>query len=75
LELPIVPVALDGTYRIWPRKSWRFHVAKVKITFGAPIDVSKVVANETVKDSAYERVTRVLEQRIQQMLDDMRRGD
>ena len=39
LNLPIVPVALDGTYRIWPRKSWRFRLAKVRITFGEPIDI------------------------------------
>ena len=74
LKLPIVPVALDGTYRIWPRKSWRFRLAKVKITFGAPVDVPKIPANETVEDIAYEKVTIQLEQRIQQMLDEMRRG-
>ncbi len=72
LNVPIVPVALDGAYRIWPRRSWRFRLAKVKISFGAPIDVPKVVSDEMDGEIAYEKVTTVLQQRIQQMLDEMR---
>ena len=34
LDLPIVPVAIDGLYKVWPRKSWRIRPAKVKITIG-----------------------------------------
>ena len=74
LKLPIVPVALDGTYRIWPRKSWRFRLAKVRINFGEPIDVRKVASNETDEEIAYEKVTTAVQQRIQDMLDEMRRG-
>ena len=72
LDLPIVPVALDGAYRIWPRKSWRFRLAKVQIRFGEPIDVQSMVSGETDKEPAYEKVTAALKQRIQQMLDEMR---
>jgi 1-acyl-sn-glycerol-3-phosphate acyltransferase len=67
-----VPVALDGAYRIWPRKSWRFRLAKVKIRFGEPIDVHSVVSGETNRELSYEKVTAELKQRIQQMLDEMR---
>jgi long-chain acyl-CoA synthetase len=73
LKLPIVPVALDGAYRIWPRKSWRFRLAKVKISFGDPIDTRNLASDETDDEIAYEKVTAVLKQRIQQMLDEMRR--
>jgi hypothetical protein len=62
---------LDGAYRIWPRKSWRFRLAKVKIRFGEPIDVPSVFSGE-LKELAYEKVTAALKQRIQQMLDEMR---
>ncbi|HEY0762842.1 MAG TPA: AMP-binding protein [Pyrinomonadaceae bacterium] len=72
LDLPIVPVALDGVYRVWPRRSWRFRLAKVKISFGEPIDVHSVISGETDKELAYEKVTAALKQRIQQMLDEMR---
>ena len=72
LNLPIVPVALDGAYRIWPRKSWRLRLAKVKIRFGEPIDVGSLISGESDKELAYEKVTATLKQRIQQMLDEMR---
>ena len=72
LNFPIVPVALDGVHRIWPRKSWRFRLAKVKIRFGEPIDVQSVISGETDKELAYEKVTAALKQQIQQMLDEIR---
>jgi long-chain acyl-CoA synthetase len=74
LNLPIVPVALDGAFRIWPRKSWRIRMAKVKITFGEPIEARTIISGETDEETAYEKVTAVLKQRIQQMLDEMRSG-
>lgn len=68
LKLPIVPVALDGTYRIWPRRSWRFRLAKVKISFGEPIDVRRLASDEPDEDAAYQKVTSELKRRIQQIL-------
>jgi 1-acyl-sn-glycerol-3-phosphate acyltransferase len=75
LNLPIVPVALDGPYQIWPRKSWRIRFAKVKITFGKPIDARQLISDESDEAAAYEAVTSELKRRIQQMLDDMRIGN
>lgn len=72
LNLRIVPVALDGTYRIWPRKSWGFRLAKVKIRFGEPIDAQETAAKQAPEEVRYEKVTAILKQRIQQMLDEMR---
>jgi long-chain acyl-CoA synthetase len=71
-NLPIVPVALDGPYRIWPRKSWRLHYAKVRITFGAPINVRTMILEEKNEDAVYEKVTALLKLRVQHMLDEMR---
>ena len=56
LKVPIVPVALDGTYRIWPRESWRIRLAKVKISFGEPVDVEGVAADEVDHEIVYESV-------------------
>lgn len=75
LRLPIVPVALDGTYRIWPRQSRSLRLAKVRIRFGEPIDPKKMASNTTDDETAYEELTTVLKQRIQQMLDEMRRNN
>jgi long-chain acyl-CoA synthetase len=72
LNLPIVPVALDGPYLIWPRKSWRIRFAKVKINFGVPIDARTIASVEDSEEIAYEKVTALLKLRIQQMLVDMR---
>ena len=72
LNVPIVPVALDGTHRIWPRKSWRLHLAKVKISFGEPIDAQEVAADETDDEIIYEKMTAAVKERIRQMLDEMR---
>lgn len=68
LELPIVPVALDGVYKVWGRKSKRIRLAKVKIRFGKPIYLKK----ETNDSNSYEEATEQLKQTIQTMLDKMR---
>ena len=70
LAVPIVPVAIDGTYLIWPRNAWRLRFAKVKLHFGDPIDPREFAAEE--EEVVYERVSALLKARIQEMLDDMR---
>jgi long-chain acyl-CoA synthetase len=72
LNVPIVTVALDGTYRIWPRKSWRFRLAKVKITFGAAIYPSEVTRPDLAEEVVYERLIALVKDRIQRLLDEMR---
>jgi 1-acyl-sn-glycerol-3-phosphate acyltransferase len=72
LSVPIVPVAIDGTYLVWPRNSWRLHFAKVKLSFGDPINSAEVVAAEADKEVGYEKLSTLLRDRIQQMLDELR---
>ena len=67
LDLPIVPVALDGVYKVWPRKSSRIRFARVKIHFSEPIK-----PRNKSGDDGYQELTDELKQRIQTMLDDMR---
>jgi long-chain acyl-CoA synthetase len=43
LDLPILPVAMDGLYKVWPRKSWRIRPAKVKIRFGKAFYAKDVI--------------------------------
>ncbi len=47
LDLPIVPVALDGLHKVWPRKSWRIRPGKVKITIGEPFYAKDVLSQLT----------------------------
>lgn len=72
LNVPVVPVALDGTYRIWPRGSSRIRLAKVKICFGQPIEVCKVTAEDAGDDEKYELVTNLIKESISQMLGEIR---
>lgn len=44
LDMPIVPVAMDGLYKVWPRKSMRIRPAKVKIMIGEPFFAREVIA-------------------------------
>lgn len=69
IDLPILPVAIDGAFRIWPRKSWRFRLAKVKITFGEVIGPQNLTIGEADREIMYAKLTALLKQRIQQMLD------
>ncbi len=55
LGLAIVPVALDGLHKIWPRNSWRIRPGKVKIMIGEPFyanDVLSAVESAKVKQIA-----------------------
>lgn len=72
LNVPIVPMAIDGTYRIWPRGSLRIRLAKVKISFGQPIEACKVALRSTNDEERYKEVTALIEKRISQMLEEIR---
>jgi long-chain acyl-CoA synthetase len=67
LQVPILPVALDGVYKVWPRKSWRLRLAKVRIRFGKPIYPAGVPA-----EGQAEELTARLRSTIQKMLSEMR---
>lgn len=79
LDLPIVPVALDGLQNVWARKSWKIRPAKVKITVGEPFYAKDILAahgdndESLVGDGKYELVTAHLKQTISDMIDDMRK--
>jgi len=81
LELPIVPVALDGLQNVWARKSWRIRPAKVKIQIGQPFYARDVVGepgNEidgTISnhEDQYALVTAHLKKTIAEMIDEMRK--
>lgn len=73
LDLPIVPVAFDGVYKVWARNTLKIRPAKVKIKIGKPFYV-KDILKETLSDEAkYEFVTDHLKQTIAQMLEEMRK--
>lgn len=84
LELPIVPVALDGLQNVWARRSWKIRPAKVKIRIGQPFYASDVHSTASVDqedhesktaisdDARYEFVTEHLKATIERMIQEMR---
>jgi 1-acyl-sn-glycerol-3-phosphate acyltransferase len=40
-QVPIIPVLIEGTGQILPKRSWRFRFHPVVIRFGPPLDPSK----------------------------------
>lgn len=75
LDLPIIPVALDGLQNVWARKSWKIRPAKVKIMIGKPFyakdALGHAVTNATDED--YAAITEHLKQTISNMIEEMRR--
>lgn len=76
LDLPIVPVAMDGLFKVWPRHSWRIRPAKVKIAIGKPFYASEVLTggNAAPAEGQYEQVTAHLKNTIAAMIDEMRKS-
>ncbi len=64
--VPIVPVAIDGSFQAWPRGSKLFHPAPIRVKYGPPMDMDGLKPAEIV-----ERVDRALHG----LLDDLRRMD
>ena len=77
LDLPIVPVALDGLHKVWARGSWKIRASKVRITIGEPFYAKDVLAGQTPAndEEGYAAVTEHLKQTIASMIEDMRKDD
>jgi long-chain acyl-CoA synthetase len=73
LDLPIVPVALDGFYKVWGRSSGKINLSKVKMRFGKPFYPREIISSEMTDEAKYQAVTEHLKQTIQTMIDEMRK--
>ncbi len=73
LNVPIVPVALDGLHKVWARESNKIRLAKVKIKFGKPFYANEIVDSKMTEEEQYEVITQELKQRIQVMINEMRK--
>ncbi len=72
--MPIIPVALDGLYKVWGRDSNRIRFEKVKLKFGEPFYAKDVLKGEDIsEESKYDKVTAHLKSEIERMIEEMRR--
>jgi long-chain acyl-CoA synthetase len=70
MQVPIVPVAIDGFYDAWPRNSPFQKFAPLKIVFGDPIVPPP--ENEA-SEAAYEKLTAELKARVVEMWEKVHR--
>ena len=71
VQVPIVPVAIEGFYEAWPRNKSFQGFKPLKIVFGDPI----IPPPETeASDAAYEKLTAELKSRVTETWNDLRAG-
>ena len=73
LDVPIVPVALDGFYKVWARSSNKISFAKTQIRYGKPFTPREIVSTEMDDEAKYAAVTKHLKAEIERMLAEMRK--
>ena len=72
LEMPILPVALDGLQNVWARRSWRIRPAKVKIRIGEPF-FARDIEPDLSGEAKYDAVINHLKSTIASMIAEMRK--
>ena len=71
MQVPIVPVAIEGFYDAWPRNKSFQSFAPLKMVFGNPIYPPP---ESEASESAYEKLTADLKARIVEMWEELRRN-
>lgn len=69
MQAPIVPVAIDGFYDVWPRNKSFQGFKPLKIVFGDPI---MPPPESQASEEAYEKLTAELKSRVVAMWEDLR---
>jgi len=71
LQVPIVPIAIEGFHEAWPRGKSFQRFAPLSIRFGDPIHPP---AESEASEKAYEELTRELKSRVVAMWEQLRRS-
>jgi long-chain acyl-CoA synthetase len=70
MQVPIVPIAIEGLYEVWPRNKPFQGFAPVTMVFGEPI---LPPPESEASEAAYEKLTAQLRERIVEMWEGLRR--
>ncbi|MGA8764438.1 MAG: lysophospholipid acyltransferase family protein, partial [Candidatus Sulfotelmatobacter sp.] len=70
MQVPIIPIAIDGFYEVWPRSKSFPKQAPLKIWFGEPM---RPPPESEASEAAYEQLTAELKARVTQMWVELRR--
>jgi long-chain acyl-CoA synthetase len=70
MQVPIVPIAIEGFYDVWPRgKKFFQKLAPLKMTFGQPITPPP---ESEASEAAYEKLTEEVKARVVKMWEHLR---
>jgi 1-acyl-sn-glycerol-3-phosphate acyltransferase len=64
--VPIVPVAIDGSYQAWPKGRRLFHTHPIRLVYGPPLDV---------KGMKGEQIVALIDRSIRTLFDRLRSGE
>ena len=64
--VPIVPVAIDGSYQAWPKGKKYFHRHPIRMVYGPPIDVTGMKSDQILK---------MIDHHIRTLFERLRRGE
>lgn len=69
LQVPIVPIAIDGAYDSWPRGKPFQRMAPIRLKIGAPLQPP---AKSQASEEAYAKLTAELKERVVKMWEEIR---
>jgi long-chain acyl-CoA synthetase len=72
MQVPIVPVAIEGFYEVWPRNKAFQGFSPLSVVFGDPL---LPPPESEASEAAYENLTRELKSRVVTMWEELRRQD
>jgi len=64
--VPVVPVAIDGSYDAWPKGARFFHRHPIRVVYGPPLDLTGLKG---------EQIVRRIDYAIRTLFDRLRRGE
>jgi 1-acyl-sn-glycerol-3-phosphate acyltransferase len=67
-QAPIVPIAIEGFYHVWPRHEKFPKAGNLRMTIGKPIIPPSV---ENASEAEYDLLTTALKTRISEMLEEL----
>jgi long-chain acyl-CoA synthetase len=70
LQIPIVPVAIHGSFNVWSKVGDRIRLAPIAITFGQPLIPDDRELPREEQDGEYARLTQQIRDSISRLLED-----
>jgi 1-acyl-sn-glycerol-3-phosphate acyltransferase len=65
-QVPVVPVAIQGSFQAWPKGKKLFHPHPIRVIYGKPMELHKLGANEilTAIDTSWRNLLAQLQSRM-----------